>query len=275
MNQQKLGHNLFSVTLLDSTSGVLSLGGTVAAEMERTKIRQEMGLKYINDPNSQAKQEEIDGALNFAVPPGSTHEDHFRWRDVDDGAAAGWHMTLMGGVWVAGVKVLKNQPVLFDINCPFVLAPPVAAERVYESISGTKRLVTLLDESRLSLDDAQRFWTFPCLNTIDISFEFAGWQFPVMSGEGLREDNMHGPAGGRFSMGKVDINTNQTNVEQSATGYCVGLIVETAMGLRKEWHGSDMRDVWVLGEPFFRGLGVTFDLGNDKGKGSRVGLRTY
>lgn len=269
LNQQKIQYNLFSLTILDSASGVLSFGGTIAAEVEETKIRQEIGLKYIDQPDSQAKEEEVNGALRFAIPPSSTHERHFKWTDVSNGAAAGWHMTLVTGVRVAGVKILKNQPVLLDINCPFILAPPVAAARLYESISGARRLVTLLDQPHEAWYEATRFWSFPCLSAIDISFEIAGWQYPVVSGERLREDDIHGPAGGRFSLGKVDVGTN------SGTGYCVGLIVETAMGLRKEWQGSDMRDIWVLGEPFFRGLGIAFDLGDEKGKGSRIGLRTY
>jgi len=31
-----------------------------------------------------------------------------------------------------------------------------------------------------------------------------------------------------------------------------------------------LKDTWVLGEPFFRGLGVAFDV-----EGGRVGVRVY
>ena len=81
-----------------------------------------------------------------------------------------------------------------------------------------------------------------------------------MSGEGTTNDALYGPAGGSFSLGKL----------ADGTGYCVGAVVETRMGLRKEWMGSGMKSVWVLGEPFFRGLGVVFDI-----EGGRVGVRTY
>ena len=137
-----------------------------------------------------------------------------------------------------------------DINVPFILAPPVAAQRFYDSIGGTKRLKPPYD----------MFFAFPCLNGVNIAFEIGGWNFPVMSGEGTREDALYGPAGGRFSLGKLS----------DGTGYCVGAVVETTMGLRKEWSKSGMKDVWVLGEPFLMGLGVAFDI--DKG---RVGVRTY
>lgn len=81
-----------------------------------------------------------------------------------------------------------------------------------------------------------------------------------MSGQGTKADALYGPAGGRFSLGKL----------ADGTGYCVGSVVETRMGLRKQWMGSGMKDMWVLGEPFFRGLGVVFDMDN-----MRVGVRTY
>lgn len=81
-----------------------------------------------------------------------------------------------------------------------------------------------------------------------------------MNGEGTTSDALHGPAGGRFSLGKL----------ADGTGYCVGSVVETEMGTSKDWTGSGMKDMWVLGEPFLRGLGVVFDIDN-----GRVGVRTY
>lgn len=148
------------------------------------------------------------------------------------------------------LKVLKNQPVVLDINMPFILAPPIAALRFYDSIGGSKRLDPPYDS----------FFAFPCLNHVNIAFEIGGWNFPSMNGEGTREDAIYGPAGGRFSLGKL----------ADGTGYCVGSVVETTMGLREEWRKSGMKDMWVLGEPFFRGLGVAFD-----GEKRRVGVRTY
>lgn len=146
--------------------------------------------------------------------------------------------------------MLKNQPILFDINVPFILAPPVAAQRFYESIGGTKRLPPPYDS----------FFAFPCLNHVNIVFEIGGWNFPSMNGEGTTSDALYGPAGGRFSLGKL----------ADGTGYCVGSVVETRMGMRKDWMASGMKDMWVLGEPFFRGLGVVFDMDN-----GRIGVRTY
>lgn len=79
-----------------------------------------------------------------------------------------------------------------------------------------------------------------------------------------------GIPGGKFSLGRL----------REGSGYCVGAVVETWMGLgdvtqttiagrgRKgggargsgELAGNGMRDVWVVGEGFFRGVGGVFDV---------------
>ena len=73
--------------------------------------------------------------------------------------------------------------------------------------------------------------------------------------------------GGRFSLGRL----------KQGSGYCVGAVVETRMGLENERDelidegrrgsqssgtigGNGMRDVWVIGEGFFRGVGGAFDV---------------
>lgn len=101
-----------------------------------------------------------------------------------------------------------------------------------------------------------------------LHFEFGGWTFPAMQG-GKGADWM-GMPGGKFSLGRL----------REGSGYCVGAVVETWMGLgdvtqttiagrgRKgggakgsgELAGNGMRDVWVVGEGFFRGVGGVFDV---------------
>ena len=76
--------------------------------------------------------------------------------------------------------------------------------------------------------------------------------------------------GGRFSLGRL----------KAGSGYCLGAVVESRMGIKEEksdvldegrrWTrsgtsqevigGSGMRDVWVIGEGFFRGVGGVFDV---------------
>lgn len=112
------------------------------------------------------------------------------------------------------------------------------------------------------------FYAFPCLNPPAIHFEFGGASFPAMHG-GRGADWSDIP-GGRFSLGRL----------ANGSGYCVGSVVETAMGKgqendkwishvpnephtaipRKGFGGNGMRDVWVIGEGFFRGVGGVFDV---------------
>ena len=131
-------------------------------------------------------------------------------------------------------------------------------------------------------------------------FEFGGVKFPAMHGG--RGANWRGIPGGKFSLGRL----------KEGSGYCVGSVVETRMGLREEkvgtksesrkgnlsgagtgsLGGNGMRDVWVIGEGFFRGVGGVFDVSSPKSFGlqsslfytneysvqfkeNRVGFRTY
>ena len=145
-----------------------------------------------------------------------------------------------------------------QINTPFILAPPLAAKAFYASISGSRPLEP----------PHSNFYAFPCINPPELEFEFYGTRFPVMrGGRGLEWDSAIVP-GGKFSLGRL----------RHGSGYCVGAVVETRMGLKEEMvgnrkqglglaaagagnlAGNGMRDVWVIGEGFFRGAGAIFDV---------------
>lgn len=103
--------------------------------------------------------------------------------------------------------------------------------------------------------------------------------------QGGKGTDWAGEPGGRFSLGRL----------REGSGYCVGAVVETRMGVgvgeesgpvkkrggkgrsarskgalgdvgvgvgvvAGELAGNGMRDVWVLGEAFFRGVGGVFDV---------------
>lgn len=86
---------------------------------------------------------------------------------------------------------------------------------------------------------------------------------------GTKSAAEHRGANGKFSLGKVS----------EDSGYCVGAVVETRMGVgdvssvKKSGirdssgitesgilAGNGLRDVWILGEPAFRGMGLVFDV---------------
>lgn len=258
LSAQVLRKDVFSITLLDSTSGILSLGGTLARQVEEAKIRTNVEIDLLGDDSVTMEKINTSVTNQLALTFPADLEDQFRWVPTR-GAAEGWWTTLLAGLWVNGIKVLKNQPVLFDIQSPFILAPPLAARKFYESIGGCSRLAKPYD----------MFWKFPCPNRPQIMLEFGGWWFPIMSSEGSREESLWGPDGGRLSLGKLNMGENGT-----VSGYCVGRVVETRMGLRagegQEWEGSGLRDVWVMGEPVFWGVGIAFD-----GERQRMGFRNY
>lgn len=144
------------------------------------------------------------------------------------------------------------------MNSPFVLAPPLAVKAFYGSVSGSWPLPPPYSS----------FYAFPCLNPPTLHFEFSGKKFPFMHGG--RGADWTGIPGGRFSLGRL----------KSGSGYCVGAVVETRMGIKEEKDemldegrrgsrssmgkgdlgGNGMRDVWVIGEGFFRGVGGVFDV---------------
>lgn len=147
------------------------------------------------------------------------------------------------------------------------------------------------DTPTVSAEDNNTFHLFPCLNPPSMAVEIAGWNFPFApSSHTTREDGIHGPAGGRFSLGKF---TEQTSAQAASknkeairdnldskhvnSGFCVGVVVESDMGERsgKKWRSSGMDNMWVLGEPFFRGTGIVFDPGDGGEKKARMGFRVY
>ena len=145
-----------------------------------------------------------------------------------------------------------------QVNCPFILAPPMAAKAFYASISGSYPLPA----------PYSNFYAYPCLNPPRLHFEFGSAKFSVMHGG--RGADWSGIPGGRFSLGRLN----------NGSGYCIGGVVETRMGIREErdeimggtrnelrtsvqrggMGGNGMRDVWVIGEGFFRGVGAVFDV---------------
>ncbi|OAP55639.1 hypothetical protein AYL99_09791 [Fonsecaea erecta] len=252
--QDAIAEEVWSVTLLDTETGILSLGGTVAQEVEEVKLRGHLELKHFGEVGVTTEwvSEQVKLQLGQAMPPDTPWQRYFWWTDVS--GTAGWWTALMTGVWVDGVKILRNQPAIFDINVPFILAPSVAAAPFYHAIGGTKRLPPPFES----------FFAFPCFKEVHVAFEMGSssrrLNIPSMNGQGTFEDGILGPVGGRFSLGNL----------RNGSGYCVGAVVETNMGHTAQGLRSGMRNVWVLGEPFFRELGVVFDVHN-----GRVGFRVY
>ena len=171
LEKRHLDRNLFSLTLLDAQSGKLKLGGTMAAQIEEEKTRFQVRLGNVG--NSLATPEFLDAEVRNRMSSSfpTTVAEQLRWVEVH--GAEGWWTTLTGDVRINGAKVLKDQPVLLDIQSPFILPPPASARRFYQGMHATKRLPKPYGN----------MFAIPCLNQPNIAFEFARWLFPTLSGD--------------------------------------------------------------------------------------------
>ncbi|KAI4243841.1 MAG: hypothetical protein L6R40_003223 [Gallowayella cf. fulva] len=296
LSQRIVERPIFSLMLVSGHEGVLSIGGTAAqaaelvskqtaeqldragAEEKINAFTEENGKTLEGGTNSLDKnnipeekvilQRRGVGAEGLKTRRADWREG-WTWSKVQ--GAEGWWQTLMQGVWVGGSRVLQNQAVVIDINTPFILAPPLAAKTFYAAVAGSRPLDP----------PYSNFYVFPCMNPPAVEFEFQGTRFPAMQGgRGMEYASAIIP-GGKFSLGRL----------KHGSGYCVGAIVETKMGLKEEKErmagsskqglgsaaasvgslaGNGMRDVWVIGERFFRGVSGVFDV-----QEKRIGFRAY
>ncbi|KAL9602719.1 MAG: hypothetical protein Q9179_002454 [Wetmoreana sp. 5 TL-2023] len=288
LNEAIVKRPVFSLMLISGRDGVLSIGGTGAAAAGMVDRQTAAGLDRAGaqekiDAFTEENGKTLDGGVNSldkshipeeriilhkraaeakTVKAGPADwKEGWTWTRVQ--GAEGWWQTLMQGVWVDGSRVLQNQAVVVDINTPFILAPPLAAKKFYASVAGSRPLDP----------PYSNFYVFPCINPPAIEFEFSGTRFPAMHGGRGLEYNSAIIPGGKFSLGRL----------KYGSGYCVGAIVETRMGLKEEkggmtgsgkqgmgsaaagvgsLAGNGMRDVWVIGESFFRGVSGVFDVSN-------------
>ncbi|KAL8834134.1 MAG: hypothetical protein Q9170_003908 [Blastenia crenularia] len=242
LNRGIVKRPVFSLMLVTGYEGVLSIGGTAvqaadmvdkqtADELDRAGAQEkieaftrENGRTLESGANSLDKaripeekivlhKREVD-VKSFKASQ-ANWEDRWTWTKVQ--GAEGWWQTLMQGVWVGGSRILRNQAVVLDISTPFILAPPLAAKTFYASVAGSRPLDP----------PYSNFYVFPCMNPPTIEFEFSGTRFPAMrGGRGLEYSSAIIP-GGKFSLGRL----------KHGSGYCVGAIVETRMGLQEEREG--------------------------------------
>lgn len=288
LQEKTISDPLVHITLLTPTTGLLTFGHPPTYALEKTKVTLEKQLSHLSArdsiPDTTTLESEIAGAMAFLVPEGSTPDALFTWTDAGKGGVKGWHSGMMN-VWVDDVKVLKNQMVVFDVNCPVILMPEGIGGVVFEGVGGMS-VESLLarDDHRGSgeddghLGDQERghtFWAYPCLNVPEVEFEIGGVRFPATARDGFGFGRVDVTQSSNARDGGRDSHNDSDEDEDSGTGYCVSSIVETNMGKRPQWSGSGMSDVWVLGEPFFRAAGLVFDFGDGDGKGGRVGVRKY
>jgi hypothetical protein len=111
-----IDQNIWSVALINGNEGILSIGGTAAANVDEAKAQTEQALAGLG---KLAKRNVVDDFLTQVKAPKSedppkTWRDEWRWSSVE--GAEGWWQILLEGVWIDGSKVLKNQQAVIDVS---------------------------------------------------------------------------------------------------------------------------------------------------------------
>ena len=114
---------VFSLMLINSHEGVLSLGGTAADAVDMVVSQTKDQLDRLGDleqaKNAPSKEEKIPLVRRSKGNKGvltreANWEDGWAWSQVQ--GADGWWQILMQSVWVDGSTVLKNQAVVVDVS---------------------------------------------------------------------------------------------------------------------------------------------------------------
>ncbi|KAI9882678.1 MAG: hypothetical protein M1823_005570 [Watsoniomyces obsoletus] len=197
VDQKVIKKEMFGLLLLNGEEGVFSIGGSSADVVDQVILQNQEALERMGQiergelsvvdgaggvgEQTQSPDDGQGGGGNVklqkraTIPGPDTKtgpivEGRWEWSKVQ--GAAGWWQILMHGVYVEERRVLKNQPVIIDINTPFILGPPMAVRKFYRSVPGAHQLRYPNDH----------FWVFPCLNPPDVQFEFNRHRFAVLHG---------------------------------------------------------------------------------------------
>ncbi len=121
--------NVWSLLLISGHEGVLSVGGTAAEAVEAAEEQVKLQLDRLGQLEHSRATEgfeaplEEDPTVSRKLAKRSMDKDQdsnsqwrARWKWTPVEGAAGWWQILMRGVWVNGVKTLKNQPVILDVS---------------------------------------------------------------------------------------------------------------------------------------------------------------
>ena len=118
LEKEVIKRQIFSIMVINSHKGVLSIGGTAAKAIELAAQQTREELDKLN-PLSEIALQDKDARLTKRDKKDKSKllsgawDDAFRWSHVE--GAEGWWQILMAGIWVNGAKVLKNQPVVLDV----------------------------------------------------------------------------------------------------------------------------------------------------------------
>ena len=136
LDREIIKRPIFSLILIDSEAGILSIGGTAARAIEtvvsqtETKLDRLGGKGDVEKPKARKEKELPPSAKRGRTGKGivsrqADWEEGWAWNGVQ--GADGWWWLLMRGIWVDGSRMLRNQAVVVDAS---VLQKPLYIARV-------------------------------------------------------------------------------------------------------------------------------------------------
>lgn len=221
---------LWSIKLLNANTGILTIGHPIC----KTKDHD-----YKDDPIKFKAQDDVAGRGSRQHVNGISHRFDWKkdwvWSKLI--GPEGWWQVPLHGLWLDGARILQDEEVILDVNTPFIIAPPYAAQIFYASVAQARHLPPPYDQ----------FFTYPCLSPPNIQLQFAADKFPIL--QDIEDEGSFAP-GGRFSLGRV----------AEASGFCVGGVVEGRFGGHNDGEDAGMHNTWVLGQDLFRNVEIMFDV---------------
>jgi hypothetical protein len=111
MDKEVIDTPIWSVVLLNGQEGLFSIGGTSVASVRQVERDTEDELSHL-EGHEEIKRETDN--VEKQLPVAAVSNNDWKWVKVH--GSDGWWQILMGGIWVDGVKMLHNQPVILDVS---------------------------------------------------------------------------------------------------------------------------------------------------------------
>jgi hypothetical protein len=106
--------SIWSLLLVNGKDGIFSIGGTSSPSLRQAEIETDDALAQLGTNELKG-----DGVVGPRSSPATKSDavilsNEWRWSEVQ--GAEGWWQILMRGIWVDGVRVLNNQPIVLDVS---------------------------------------------------------------------------------------------------------------------------------------------------------------
>lgn len=114
LDKEVIDTPIWSLVLLNREEGLFSIGGTSVAHVRQVERDTEDALTNLgSQAEPKAAPEELPKAIDSSK----------EWKWVKVQGSDGWWQILMRGIWVDGVKMLHNQPVILDVSLNYRSRP--------------------------------------------------------------------------------------------------------------------------------------------------------